>query len=130
MSVSNQTPLIQLAQVLVYFTEWEEYVAKCDLPTQCMLSVECRDDLKSYILGLTGFVNEFLRRYPMCSVKLGIGNSDVVEIFFCCQRALLHGANTNPSYKLYAEGINTVTLLAVTHWPWYCSHANVKLYLF
>ena len=82
MSVSNQTPLMQLAQVLVYFTEWEEYVAKCDLPTQCMLSVECRDDLKSYILGLTGFVNEFLCRYPMCSVKLDIVNSDVAEIFF------------------------------------------------
>ena len=37
-------------------------------------------------------------------------NSDIIENIFCQQRALYHGATTNPTYNSYRTGINSVII--------------------
>lgn len=37
-------------------------------------------------------------------------NSDIIENIFCQQRALYHGANTNPNYNQYRTGITSIIL--------------------
>lgn len=107
---SEDKVLLQTAtEALDFFQEWESYVIASGLNlNKCLLSKECREDLASTILGMESMLERYFSEHKDATFNIGLMNTDVVENFFCCQRSLCHGANTNPSYQRYASGVNSL----------------------
>ena len=47
---------------------------------------------------------------PECPVIPGYLFFDVIEYFFCQQRGICHGLNTNPSIKQYGPAVNSIII--------------------
>ena len=91
-------------EALVFLKKWEENTSKQDM----LMSRETREDIESLI---TGFHSICVTRFEKgMSVTAAGVNSDVVENNFCQQRALLHGANTNPTVLQYGYRVNSTIL--------------------
>lgn len=103
----------QLEQVATWFMSWEDEVGKSTLSGKeqkaALMSRETRDDTMSLLLGVQELVKNHFTKSCL-SLTLGRLNSDIVENFFCQQRAMCHGSNDNPTHFQYSYAINTIIL--------------------
>ena len=94
-------------EILDFFLKWE-----IDTPehkqTRCLMTRECREDLQSALLGFV-FVGKLCIDLDL-PMKSGTFNSDLIENFFCQQRGISHGLNTNPTIAQYGPGVNAIIL--------------------
>ncbi|MES9881350.1 MAG: hypothetical protein ABW185_10765 [Sedimenticola sp.] len=102
--------LSELSSVLTYFNNWETHVKStitlCE--TKHLLSKECRDDLNSCILGVLSLCDTVL--LDGATLTPGYLNYDLIENFFCQQRGIHHGCNTNPTVQQYGPAVNAICL--------------------
>ena len=71
------------------------------------MTPECRQDITCALVGFLAMCSRIL---PGCPIMPGFINSDVVENFFCQQRGISHGLNTNPTMSQYGPAINSIIL--------------------
>ena len=103
--VSNKDPRLgELEKALCFLNKWE---AAAKEPRN-LLSRECRDDLNSAITGFIKMCERVLVHGDL--IKPGYFNSDIVENFFCQQRGIRHGSNTNPTVLQYGPAVNAICL--------------------
>lgn len=103
----DDTRLAQLSDVLQWFEQWEKNLNK-----KTIMSYQTMEDIKSMLAGLIHLTdNHFREKRSYTAVVPGRINSDVIENFFCQQRTLVHGANTNPTAKDYGIAVNALILL-------------------
>lgn len=102
--------LQQLSQVLAYFNDWESQVtADTSLDSsKHLITKETREDINSCIIGFREVCKRWLS--SNITVRPGYFNSDVIENFFCQQRGLCNGMNTNPTVSQYGPGVNAIVL--------------------
>lgn len=102
--------LTELKSVLTYFNEWEAEVKSAVSLSESkhLLSKECRDDLNSCILGVLSLCDKVLTNGA--TLVPGYLNSDLIENFFCQQRGIHHGCNTNPTINQYGPAVNAICL--------------------
>ena len=104
---STNDTLKRASDVLQYFLAWENSTPD-HKKNICLITKESREDLQSCIQG-------FLAVSQLCMsldapLKPGIFNSDIIENFFCQQRGIVHGLNTNPTVAQYGPGVNSIIL--------------------
>lgn len=73
------------------------------------LNRETYSDLISMITGFTAICTLRINSHKKSLVPAGL-NSDIIENFFCQQRTICHGSNTNPTLYQYKYGINATIL--------------------
>lgn len=95
---------------LNHFNIWESEVKSTNTLSQTknLLSKECRDDLNSCILGFLSMCDTVL--LEGATIVPGHFNSDLIENFFCQQRGIHHGCNTNPTVNQYGPAVNAICL--------------------
>ena len=71
------------------------------------MTQECREDIDSSLGGFLSICSQVL---PECPIIPGYINSDVVENFFCQQRGVCHGLNTNPTVLQYGPAVNATII--------------------
>lgn len=71
--------------------------------------METREDIDFTYHGFMSLVKVSILEFKIDIVPSRI-NSDIIENIFCQQRALYHGANSNPDYNEYRTGINSIIL--------------------
>lgn len=105
---NNDRRLEQLEGCLKFFKEWELEVSKSDTLSERknLLSRECREDMTSSILGFISLVERVLQDGH--TITPGWLNSDLVENFFCQQRGIRNGCNTNPTLSQYGPAVNAI----------------------
>ena len=96
--------LVEVEKALSFFNAWEGSIAE----PRNLLSRECRDDLNSAVTGFTKLCDRVLADGDL--IKPGYFNSDIVENFFCQQRGIRHGSNTNPTVLQYGPAVNAICL--------------------
>lgn len=102
--------LEHLQGALAFFNRWEKAIRDtvCYTDRKNLMTQETRDDLNS---SVTGFLS-------LCELKLGKGNSinpgylnsDLIENFFCQQRGIRNGLNTNPTLSQYGPSTTAIIL--------------------
>ena len=107
-SAAIQSPddprIAQLQSVLDFFVKWESQHKN----KRFIMTNETRDDIHSSISGFISLVRHIT---PMgISINPGYLNSDGVENFFCQQRGVCHGNNTNPSLAQYGPAVNAIII--------------------
>ncbi|MES9901423.1 MAG: hypothetical protein ABW168_01925 [Sedimenticola sp.] len=102
--------LKKITDVLDHFNTWETEVKSTNTLSENknLLSKECRDDLNSCILGFMSMCDSVL--HNGVSILPGRFNSDLIENFFCQQRGIHHGCNTNPTVNQYGPAVNAICL--------------------
>ena len=100
--------LTQLTESLKFFNEWEMEVNQQPslVAAKNLMTKETRDDLNGCIVGFMEVCKRWIA--AAISVRPGYFNSDVVENFFCQQRGLCNGMNTNPTLSQYGPGVNAI----------------------
>lgn len=112
---SDDPRLVPLQAAAKWFEDWEAAVMNCDKmkttaeKKAALMTEETRDDTMSILDGFISMVSNHFR-VSSISIIPGRVNSDVVENIFCQQRALVHGANDNPTHQDYLNGLNTIIL--------------------
>ena len=103
--VRHQDPrLMEVEKALAFFNEWEASVEE----PRNLLSKECRDDLNCAVTGFISLCDRVLASGDL--IKPGYFNSDIIENFFCQQRGIRHGCNTNPTVLQYGPAVNAICL--------------------
>lgn len=74
-----------------------------------LLTMETREDLDDLFHGFMSLVDICIDKLQVDLIPSRV-NSDIIENIFCQQRALYHGANTNPNYNEYRTGITSIIL--------------------
>ena len=92
-----------LQALIQFFNEWNKSPAICKLSSQCM------EDMLSYLHGVIALHDKVSQRADGILVPARI-NSDAVENFFCQQRGVRNGLNSNPNYSTYSTSTNTIIL--------------------
>ena len=101
----EDTRLNDISDSLKFFNDWE---ANCKNQAKELLTRETRDDLNS---SVAGFIQVCQRVIPKgVGVRPKFFNSDLIENFFCQQRGIRNGLNTNPTIAQYGPGINAIVL--------------------
>lgn len=75
--------------------------------------METREDLDYLFHGFMSLVDICIDKLQVDLIPSRV-NSDIIENIFCQQRALYHGANTNPNYNEYRTGITSIILGQIT----------------
>ena len=103
---SVQDPrLLKVIKAKKFFIEWEK--DKCH-NAKHLLSQQTREDVYA---SLEGFNQLCCISIPKgIHINPGYINSDTVENFFCQQRGLKNGMNTNPTVGQYGPGVNSIIL--------------------
>lgn len=96
--------LTEIEKTLEFFNKWES----SSTDTRNILTKECRDDLNCAIKGFITMCDRLLTNGD--HIKPGYFNSDIVENFFCQQRGIKHGCNTNPTVLQYGPAVNAICL--------------------
>ena len=92
-------------RVFHWFKDWENNsVQKCDL-----LARECHQDILWMIVGFESFICETIKKHNVRIAPCDI-NSDIIENFFCSQRGIRGGNDTNPGLNNYLYNINSIVL--------------------
>ncbi|KAK3583862.1 hypothetical protein CHS0354_022910 [Potamilus streckersoni] len=88
-----------LDEVLNVFNNWEKTVSESTLlvPGKHLMSKETRDDLNSSPIGFISLYHHHVGRGR--AISPGFFNSDLIENFFCQQRGVKIGLNTNPTIQ-------------------------------
>jgi hypothetical protein len=94
-------------ECLQFFLDWHEQKGTSHATN--FITRECFQDLKSMVVAFEKIVQTKLQYHPTSYVNPARVNTDVVENFFCSQRAI-NGCNTNPTTLQYAKGINTILI--------------------
>ena len=99
----------ELLEVSRWFAHWEkEEKGKTRGKNATLMSSETMEDIQYCCLSMVAIIK---RRVSAGETILPSRiNSDIIENFFCQQRATLHGACSNPTYLQYAKGVNSVLL--------------------
>ena len=110
----NDLRLSQLRDVETWLNNWEEQVKALESVTSAekakmLMSHETMNDVRSMLKGFGEICKQRVVIQKRSLVPAGL-NSDIVENFFCQQRTICHGSNTNPSVYQYKYGI-TATIL-------------------
>lgn len=71
--------------------------------------METRKDLDYFFHGFMSLENIYIDKIQVGLVPSRV-NSDIIENIFCQQKALYHGANTNPNYNECRKGITSIIL--------------------
>jgi hypothetical protein len=107
----DDSRLGKLQAVAQFFADWEDAVKDLELEPRehekRLLSEEACNDLQSSIIGFISFVKIHFQNSHVQIVPSRV-NSDIVENFFCSQRATCHGANDNPTHQQYKYAINSI----------------------
>ena len=107
----SDTRLDKLLDVLAFFNTWEQNAGGKDAEIKQspnLITKETREDINS---AITGFIQVCKKAVSLgLSVNPGFFNSDGVENFFCQQRGLRNGMNTNPTLAQYGPGTNAIIL--------------------
>jgi hypothetical protein len=72
------------------------------------MTSQTRDDVNSSISGFTSLCKLHVKNGN--SLNPGFMNSDLVENFFCQQRGIRNGLNTNPTLAQYGPSNNAIIL--------------------
>ena len=96
--------LAELQKAIDFFNCWEASATE----SRYMLTRECRDDLNCAVTGFLALCDRVLAKGDI--IKPGYFNSDIVENFFCQQRGIRHGCNTNPTVLQYGPAVNAICL--------------------
>lgn len=102
--------LDKLRGVLTFFNSWEDAGGKNAQTKQIpsLITRETRDDINS---AITGFILVCEKAVELgFAINPGFFNSDGVENFFCQQRGLRNGMNTNPTIAQYGPATNAIIL--------------------
>lgn len=108
----NDTRLKSFTEVYNYFKAWESEHLQDDEKNKrhkSLITMETREDIDFTYHGFMSLVKKSLLELKIEIAPSRI-NSDIIENIFCQQRALYHGANTNPNYNEYRTGINSIIL--------------------
>jgi hypothetical protein len=103
--------LAKLQEVACFFGSWQSSVTALEATStekiDMLPSKESMQDLQLSIFGFLNLIdNHFTHSsFPIVPSRV---NSDIVEIFFCSQRAICHGANDNPNHFQYQHSINSI----------------------
>ena len=111
MSASDDR-LTELSKAHTWFKDWEQDIISMESVSskqmrQMLMSWKTREDITFMCVGFQAICKKrtkFLR--PVLPSRI---NSDVIENFFCNQRAM-NGQNNNPTLLQYQKGINSVLL--------------------
>lgn len=104
--------LKSFSEVYSFFKAWESEHLQSDEKNKrhkSLVTMETREDIDFTYYGFMSLVKKTLFELKIEIVPSRI-NSDIIENIFCQQRALYHGANTNPNYNEYRTGINSIIL--------------------
>ena len=104
--------LKSFSEVYSFFKAWESEHLQSDEKNKrhkSLVTMETREDIDFTYYGFMSLVKKTLFELKIEIVPSRI-NSDIIENIFCQQRALYHGANTNPIYNEYRTGINSIIL--------------------
>ena len=111
-SSRSDNRLIHLSNALQYFNEWEKEIKESKLFTESkhLMTVEKREDLNSCITGFLGMAHRLIGNGGTCSISPAYINSDIIENFFCQQRGICNGLNTNPTLSQYGTSNTAICL--------------------
>ena len=108
----SDSRLTKLKAIAEYFKEWdieiESSTATVQEKKRGRFTKETREDIDSMITGFTNLCKIVIERGS--SLVPAIINSDVVENFFCQQRGVCNGLNSNPTYAQYMSSCNSIIL--------------------
>lgn len=110
LSDSSDDRLNTIKELLDFFKSWES----SSTDKKHALSYECREDIKSYLIGISQLFHKIEKRGGQACIIPARVNSDAVENVFCQQRAQRNGATTNPTYNQILHGTNAILLTATT----------------
>lgn len=109
----NDDRLLANRNALKWMTQWEDSVKALDIQpsekAKMLFSHETRNDISSMIIGFEQVCQKRIQLDGQAVVPAAF-NSDIVENFFCQQRATHHGSNSNPTVNQYRYGINATIL--------------------
>ena len=110
----NDERLLQLQEVETWLDSWEDNVnsmenVKAGEKSKMLMSHETVSDVHSMIKGFSEVCRRRVLEQKRSLVPAGL-NSDIVENFFCQQRTICHGSNSNPSVHQYKYGITATVL--------------------
>ena len=106
----DMRPLTQFDQRIETLHELKNFFLTWDKsPPKEKLSSQCMEDIFSYLLGMISLHNQVSQRGYNVLVPARL-NSDAVENFFCQQRGVRNGLNTNPNYASYSKSTNAIIL--------------------
>lgn len=110
----NDPRLGCLSKFEAWLDSWSHYVGTLtDISasdrSKMFISHETYCDLTSMVRGFLELCTRRIKVHKRSLVPAGL-NSDVIENFFCQQRTICHGSNTNPTVHQYKYGINATIL--------------------
>ena len=102
--------LKSLETILSFFNSWETQVqsSKAYTSKKNLMTEETRDDLNSSVSGFLSLCRIHVKSGN--SINPGYLNSDLVENFFCQQRGIRNGLNTNPTLAQYGPSKTAIIL--------------------
>jgi hypothetical protein len=103
--------LSKLLGVLQWFEAWETSITclkNAKYTKRKLMTQETRADLASVVKGFIHLAKTITARGE--TVVPGRINSDIVENFFCQQRGVCCGQNTNPTYAQYQSNVNSIII--------------------
>lgn len=108
-SVSDNR-IITLRENLDFFNTWESDIirSKDFSEKKNLMTSQTRDDINSSLAGFISLVNLQVKNGH--SITPGYMNSDLVENYFCQQRGIRNGLNSNPTLAQYGPAQNAIIL--------------------
>ena len=94
-----------LKSILDWFVKWRSSV-----PSTSFFSRECADDFENMLVTFPEICRIHLADFPHSAIVPLRFNSDPVENFFCQQRGIHNGNNTNPTFKEYSSTVNAIVI--------------------
>ena len=100
-----------LREVSEWFSTWQKEEKEKKISSKNLSTLMSNETMEDIQFCCTSLLEIIKRRVAAGEILLPSRmNSDVVENFFCQQRAKHHGACNNPTYLQYSKGVNTILL--------------------
>lgn len=95
---------------LDFFNTWESDIISSEQYSKKknLMTSQTRDDINSSISGFISLINLQVKKGHF--ITPGYMNSDLVENFFCQQRGIRNGLNSNPTLAQYGPAQNAIIL--------------------
>ncbi|XP_061171803.1 uncharacterized protein LOC133181293 [Saccostrea echinata] len=108
---SMEDPRIaEIFQALQFFNRWEADTLDSSptLAKKNLMTKETRDDINSSLVGFTSLCRQTIGKGN--TLNPGFLNSDLIENFFCQQRGIRNGLNSNPTLAQFGKSSTAVIL--------------------
>lgn len=105
LSSASDDRVSSICKVLDFFKDWD---SSDDKAASNSLTKETMEDIQCSLQGFLTITHKVTKLG--ISFKPGYFNSDSVENFFCQQRGMRNGQNTNPTISQYGPGVNAIIL--------------------